>query len=182
MLLRMMFSLSMLVLSHSAFSAVKVESGVVMDRGMKNVPGASAPFFRAKNIEGEVINSQLLLKQKGLYLLFFAPYGPEGVAESIDLFARYHQSIEFVAVIPAMNSTLATVKQAVKDLGIQYQVIFDENHQLSRLFDAWHHPTRILIGRDGKVMFYSKVANVDIDLPLQQLSQQKNLLERKEQG
>ncbi|WP_281560221.1 redoxin domain-containing protein [Thalassomonas sp. RHCl1] len=120
--------------------------------------GSRAPVLYSENIKGEAVNSEEILKNKALYLLFFDPYRPRGISRSLALYQQYKEQIEFIALAPAMNSTLATVTKAANELGIDYPVVFDENHQISRLFHAWHQPTQVLIGQDGKVKFYSQSA------------------------
>lgn len=132
--------------------------------------GSPAPVLVSENIKGEAINSAKILRHKALYLLFFDPYRPRGISRSLALYQQYKEQVEFIALAPAMNSTFATVTKATKALGIEYSVIFDDNHQVSRLFHAWHQPTQVLIGQDGKVKFYSQSATADIQPLMAELS------------
>ncbi|WDE10802.1 peroxiredoxin family protein [Thalassomonas haliotis] len=135
--------------------------------------GSQAPVLLSESIKGEPISSDRILRHKALYLLFFDPYRPRGISRSLALYQQYKQQVEFIALAPAMNSTFATVSKAAQALGINYPVIFDDNHQVSRLFNAWHQPTQILIGKDGKVKFYSQSSAADIQQAMAELSAAK---------
>lgn len=123
----------------------------------KDKVNIAAPVLNFIDIENNTINGPHLLKTKPMYLFFFNPYDPTGIAEVNQAFVTYKDKIEFVGVTPAMNLNVPWLKAYVEDYGIQYSVVFDHDNQLFRQFDAWQHPKHILVDKKGLIHYQNNV-------------------------
>jgi peroxiredoxin len=60
------------------------------------------------------------------------------------------QGLEFAAV--SIRESASTVAAFRKELGLSYPLLVDADGEVTRSFNAWGHPTTVLIGRDGKII------------------------------
>lgn len=117
---------------------------------------ALAPTFTAQSVNGGMIDTEKALKDKPLYLFFFNPYDPTGIAKVISAYQKHSDKVTFVGLAPAMNLNEQWLKTEAANYGINFPVILDQGNQLFRSFDAWQHPKYILIDKKGVMQYQGK--------------------------
>lgn len=120
-----------------------------------------APFIVTKSIDGKNINTENILGKQPVFLLFFDVWQTPELEAVKKLNAKYGDKISFILLASAMNSKTSMITSAMTKVGITLPVIFDDKHKYFRLFSAWNQPTKILLGKDGRVKLYSQDANID---------------------
>jgi peroxiredoxin len=119
--------------------------------------GAAAPDFALKSADG---GSVRLKEHRGEVVLlnFWASWcGP--CRDEMPLLNRLYQRFRhagFVVLGVNVDEEPGKAAQMAKRLGVTYPVLFDNEKQVSRLYDLRAMPSTVIVDRDGKVRYVHK--------------------------
>lgn len=125
------------------------------DAKNKIIPGAQAPDFTLKDINGE---SFTLSSVKGKFVIldFWADWcGPciKEFPKMQEYYNRYHSKIEFISI--AIKSRDKSVKEIVSANGLEWIQLFDNDTEIkkvSSIYSAQYLPTKVIIDPEGKIV------------------------------
>jgi peroxiredoxin len=139
------------------------------ERAPRVEPGAKAPDFRLKNLEGkEWVLSSTLREGKVVVIEWF---NPECRAVAThhrehstmrDLFTRYKdRGVAWVAVDSERDGLLGAradrLRRAAMEWQIEYPILRDSDAEVAKLYGARTTPDIFVIGRDGIVLYTGAV-------------------------
>lgn len=120
-------------------------------------PGMSIPAFKVKMLNGTLINSADL-KGKVVMINFWATWCPPCRRE----FARLQKDVidrfagkDFVLLPISVDDNASTVKEFMQKSGYSFPVGIDADKAIYKMFAEKYVPRNFIIGKDGKVAFYS---------------------------
>ncbi|MGH2454215.1 MAG: TlpA disulfide reductase family protein [bacterium] len=120
-------------------------------RGPAPRQGAPAPAFSARSFAGGTL-ALADLQGKGVVMNFFASWCVPCRAEARDLEATYQkyraQGIVFLGV-DIEQDTWNDARTFLKEFGISYPAIRDENGQIAQKYQMYGLPTTYFIDKDG---------------------------------
>lgn len=131
--------------------------------------GELAPDFELQTVDGETVRLSDFRGEKVL-LNFWATWCPPCRAEMPDM-QKYHEEYDD-GVILAVNlveteQNMGQVESFLKEYGITFQILLDENTKVSGTYNASALPTSYLINKDGTI--YTKaIGAINYDLLVEQ--------------
>jgi peroxiredoxin len=66
---------------------------------------------------------------------------------------RQHQAAGLRVLAVAIDGETDVAEKLVKDFGIEFPVLLDRDHQVSRMYDLGKMPMTVVIDREGEVVF-----------------------------
>ncbi len=112
-------------------------------------------MFVLKNLNGEEVSLEALLKRNKLVLLnFWATWCPpcrEEIPELIKLQGTY-QGRSFTVLGVDVGESAAKVSSFADKIGINYPVVLDQDNRVAESYRVVGIPTSMLIGSGGKVL------------------------------
>jgi peroxiredoxin len=66
---------------------------------------------------------------------------------------RQHQAAGLKVLAVAIDGETDVAEKLVKDFGIEFPVLLDRDHQVSRMYDLGKMPMTVVIDREGEVVF-----------------------------
>jgi thiol-disulfide isomerase/thioredoxin len=134
------------------------------DAKNKIIPGALAPDFTLKDINGENFT---LSSVKGKYVIldFWADWCSPCIKEfpkMKEYYKKYHSKIEFISI--AIKSRDKSVKEIVSKNGLEWIQLFDndtENKKVSAIYSAQYLPTKVIIDSEGKIVAHFNIGPED---------------------
>lgn len=126
-------------------------------------------MFTLKNLKGENISLEALLKRnKALLLNFWATWCPpcrEEIPELIKLQENY-QDRSFTVLGVDVGESTAKVSSFADKIGINYPVVLDRDNRVAESYKVVGIPTSILIGSDGKILgvYYGFTSQLVVDV------------------
>lgn len=144
---------------------VPIESEIEI--GLKE--GNQAPDFKLKTIDGENVQLSEFRGEKVL-LNFWATWCPPCRAEMPDM-QKFHVE-DNDGLILAVNlleteQSLKQVESFLDEYGITFQVLLDENTDVSSLYNAFALPTSYLIDREG-IIHTKAIGTINYDYLVEQ--------------
>ncbi len=115
----------------------------------------SEQMFTLKNLNGEDVSLEALLKRnKAVLLNFWATWCPpcrEEIPDLIKLQEAYQGRLFTVLGVDVAESP-AKVSSFANKIGINYPVVLDRDNRVAGIYGVVGIPTSLLIGSDGKVL------------------------------
>ncbi len=112
-------------------------------------------MFTLKNLDGEDVSLEALLKRnKAVLLNFWATWCPpcrEEIPDLIKLQETY-QGRSFTILGVDVGESGAKVSGFVKKIGINYPVVLDSDNRVTEIYRVVGIPTSLLIDSDGKIL------------------------------
>ncbi len=112
-------------------------------------------LFTLKNLDGEYVSLEALLKRnKAVLLNFWATWCPpcrEEIPDLIKLQETY-QDRSFTILGVDVGESAAKVSSFVKKIGINYPVVLDSDNRVAEIYRVVGIPTSLLIDSDGKTL------------------------------
>ena len=129
--------------------------------------GTPMPSFSLKDPYGKVYNSNELMGEKGLLVIFTCNHCPYAIAVwprvvKLAQFAK-EMGINTVAINPnAPNpdypeDSPEKMKEKIKELGIDFPYLIDETQEVAKSFKAQCTPDIYLFDKDGKLFYHGRI-------------------------
>ena len=134
--------------------------------GLALQPGDVMPDFRATTLDGEAIQAGQWRRGHPLYLKFWATWCVYCQVEMPHLqgvYQRYGEQIRVLTVNVGINDSVANIRRLFAEKGLSLPTVFDEQGELTSLFQVVGTPQHILIGADGRVRYRSFLADDELD-------------------
>lgn len=119
-----------------------------------------------KLLSGETINIKDLLKEKPVYLKFWATWCKPCMQEMPHLQhtqEKYGDKFHVVAVNIDMNDDLEAVKAVQKKFKLSMPVAMDSSSELAQSFDLIGTPYHLIITQEGKLVHKGHEASAELD-------------------
>ncbi|MCP3740954.1 TlpA family protein disulfide reductase [Rossellomorea sp. BNER] len=122
----------------------------VMDRLPGPEIGSVAPAFSLESVEGEEVKLTDLVGKK-VILNFWATWCPPCKEEMPELQSFYEKNKDEVEVLAINMDPDAEIKSFLKDYGVTFPVLLDDNDIVNQLYEVMSMPTTIVIDKNGKI-------------------------------
>lgn len=144
-----------------------------------------APEFSITTIDNDVVKLDHKIKDKPIYLVFWATWCPSCLREVPTLksvYQEYKDDINFVAINVdrthfwynlTTEESKKPVRKYLEEHGINYPVALDDDKILSDLYDVKGTPTQVLISKQGELIAKFHTTPEDIRSTLKQLVEQE---------
>jgi len=130
--------------------------------------GAPAPRLRLETIDGESIDLGALYGKKAVYLKFWATWCVP-CRQQMPHFEHAYETagpdMAVIAINVGFNDSVEAIRAYRKQLGITMPIVFDDG-SLGAAFHLRVTPTHIVIGRDGRILYVSHLADQELDAAL----------------
>lgn len=115
--------------------------------------GTKAPSFKLPSLEGQEISSHMLAG-KVVLLNFWATWcGPcKDEMPSLQRLQQQFDPRQFVVVAVTTDLQLAGIKHFMRQAGLTFPTLLDEEKEVSGAFLVRGLPTTVLIGKDGTLV------------------------------
>ncbi|BBH21039.1 thiol-disulfide oxidoreductase ResA [Paenibacillus baekrokdamisoli] len=128
--------------------------------------GSSPPEFALLGNDGKT-HRLTDFKGKALVINFWGTFCPGCVTETPDLEAQYKKKGDKPLEIVGINlgEDNLTVNNFVKQYGVSYNILHDENRKVERKYGLKSYPTTFFVKPDGTIMdiFVGPMTEKDID-------------------
>jgi peroxiredoxin len=114
----------------------------------------AAPDFTLQDINGKTVSFRDF-KGKNVLLDFtttWCPYCKREVPEMRELYQKYKGKLEIIAI--DMNESKAKVTAFVEKYKVPYTTLLDTEGKVAMDYGIMGVPTKVLVGKDGKVFCY----------------------------
>lgn len=119
--------------------------------------GEKIPNFSIITVDGDAVDSDKIVGEKSLFLVFWATWCPNCKREipHINELAKKFGSkgMEFLAVNVGVNDSEKKVRKYIKKYAMGYPVFFDKDSILTKGFKVTGTPTIIIADKNGIVRY-----------------------------
>ena len=117
------------------------------------VPGFVVEMFDGTKVDVEDLRGKVVLVN--FWATWCPPCRKEIARMQKDVVERFADEEDFVLLAVAIDDASKTVKSFMERNGYTFPVAFDGGQRLYRMFAEKYVPRNFVIGRDGKVAFYT---------------------------
>jgi cytochrome c biogenesis protein CcmG, thiol:disulfide interchange protein DsbE len=122
----------------------------------KAVTGRTAPNFKLENIDREIIELKDFFA--GPVLLCFWSSCCKSAVSQLEAFAELYdnysgQGFTMLGMSTDDENTVAKVKPYVKSKKYKFQVLYDSDQEVARIYYAFDVPFSVLIDASGKIVY-----------------------------
>jgi cytochrome c biogenesis protein CcmG, thiol:disulfide interchange protein DsbE len=119
--------------------------------------GRTAPNFKLENIDREIIELNDFLATGPVLLCFWSSCCKSAVSQ-LEAFAELYdnysgQGFTMLGIATDDENTIAKVKPHVKSKKYKFQVLYDSDQEVARIYYAFDVPFSVLIDASGKIVY-----------------------------
>ena len=119
--------------------------------------GRNAPNFKLENIDREIIELNNFIGDGPILLCFWSSCCKSAVSQ-LEAFAvlynKYNgQGFIMLGIATDDENTVAKVKPYVKSKKYKFEVLYDSDHEVARIYYAFDVPFSVLIDTSGKIVY-----------------------------
>src|SRR5262249_14961987 len=127
--------------------------------------GTLAPRLRLRDIDGHLVDLGALVGQRPIYLKFWATWCVPCRAQMPHFEHAYREfgdKLAVVAVDVGLNDNENAIRNYRRELGLTMPIVMDDG-ELAVALNLRVTPQHVIIGRDGRVLYVSHLADGALD-------------------
>lgn len=131
----------------------------------------TAPNFKLENLDGEIIELNNYLGDGPILLCFWSSCCKSAVAQ-VEAFSKLYKTFReeglmMLAIATDDEKTVAKVKPYAKSKKYEFQVLYDTDGEVARIYYALDNPYGVLINNQGRIVYthlgYMKGDEINVD-------------------
>lgn len=143
--------------------------------------GRTAPNFKLENLDREIIQLKDYIGNGPILLCFWSSCCKSAVAQ-VEAFSELYkkhrdEGLTMFAIATDDEKTVAKVKPYAKSKNYEFQVLYDTDGEVARIYYAVNNPFGVLINKQGRIVYshlgYMKGDEIELENRINSLLQKK---------